>query len=57
MLLNKVVAGRVYNVTVDNATLTEPPAGYDSVSDAALQLFGEMLMRLGPGRSGCSLEI
>ena len=45
MLLNKVVAGRVYKVMVDNTTLTEPPAGYDSVSDAALQLFGEMLMR------------
>ena len=45
MLLNKVVVGKVYEVTVDNTTLTEPPAGYDSVSDAALQLFGEVLMR------------
>lgn len=39
MLLNKVVVGKVYEVTVDNTTLTEPPAGYDSVSDAARQLF------------------
>ncbi|KAF9648775.1 ADP-ribosylation [Thelephora ganbajun] len=31
MLLNKVVVGRGYKMTVSNATLTEPPAGYDSV--------------------------
>ena len=33
MLLNKVVVGKGYKMTVDNTTLTEPPAGYDSVSD------------------------
>jgi len=32
MLLNRVVVGRGYKVTVDNTTLTKPPAGYDSVS-------------------------
>ena len=32
MLLNKVVVGRGYKMTVDNTTLTGPPAGYDSVS-------------------------
>ena len=32
MLLNKVVVGEGYKMTVDNTTLTEPPAGYDSVS-------------------------
>lgn len=31
MLLNKVVVGRGYKMTVDNTTMTEPPAGYDSV--------------------------
>ena len=33
MLLNKVVVGKGYKMTVDNTTLTKPPAGYDSVSD------------------------
>ena len=32
MLLNRVVVGRGYRMTVDNTTLTEPPADYDSVS-------------------------
>jgi len=32
MLLNRVVVGRGYKMTVDSPTLTEPPAGYDSVS-------------------------
>jgi len=31
ILLNKVVVGRGYKMMVDNTTLTEPPAGYDSV--------------------------
>ena len=35
MLLNKVVVGKGYKMTVDNTTLTQPPAGYDSVSTAA----------------------
>jgi len=33
MLLNKVVVGKGYKMTVDNTSLTQPPAGYDSVSD------------------------
>jgi len=32
MLLNKVVVGRGHKMTTNDATLTEPPAGYDSVS-------------------------
>lgn len=32
MLLNKVVVGRGYRMKTANGTLTEPPAGYDSVS-------------------------
>ena len=32
MLLNNVVVGRGCKMTFDNATLTKPPAGYDSVS-------------------------
>ena len=32
MLLNRVVVGKGYKMTVDNTTLTEPPTGYDSVS-------------------------
>ena len=32
MLLNRVVVGKGYKMTVGNATLTEPSAGYDSVS-------------------------
>jgi len=31
MLLNNVVVGRGYKMTFNNTTLTEPPAGYDSV--------------------------
>jgi len=31
MLLNKVVVGRGYKVTTNKTSLTEPPAGYDSV--------------------------
>ena len=32
MLLNKVVVGKGYKMTVDSTTLTAPPTGYDSVS-------------------------
>ena len=32
MLLNKVVVGKGYKMTVNNTSLTGPPAGYDSVS-------------------------
>jgi len=32
MLLNKVVVGKGYKMTAANSALTEPPAGYDSVS-------------------------
>ena len=32
MPLNKVVVGKGYKMTVDDTTLTEPPAGYDSVN-------------------------
>jgi len=45
MLLNKVVVGEGYKMTVDNTTLTEPPAGYDSVSVVA-RCFGGALMRI-----------
>jgi len=31
MLLNRVVVGRGYKMTVDDTALTEPPTGYDSV--------------------------
>jgi hypothetical protein len=31
MLLNKVVVGKGCKMTQDNVSLTEPPAGYDSV--------------------------
>lgn len=32
MLLNKVVVGRDYKMTVDNTALTGPPASYDPVN-------------------------
>ncbi|KAH9942778.1 hypothetical protein B0H21DRAFT_867805 [Amylocystis lapponica] len=31
LLLNKVVVGKGYKVTVDQPSLTAPPAGYDSI--------------------------
>ena len=36
MLLNKVVVGKGYKMMVNNTTLTEPPAGYDSVNIVTL---------------------
>lgn len=45
MLLNRVVVGRGYKMTVDNTTMTEPPAGYDSVSVVAPKSFCEVLMK------------
>jgi len=35
MLLNKVVVGKGYKMIASNPALTEPPAGYDSVSVVA----------------------
>jgi hypothetical protein len=32
LLLNKVVVGKGKKLTQDDSTLTQPPAGYDSVS-------------------------
>lgn len=35
ILLNKVVVGKGYKVTENNTSLTAPPTGYDSVSNAS----------------------
>lgn len=58
ILLNNVVVGRGYKLTADNRSLTEPPAGYDSVSAGTQQTLGEDTDKdLGPGRSRCQLEL
>lgn len=44
MLLNKVVVGRGYKMTTANYAMTEPPAGYDSVSVDTESSFCETLM-------------
>ena len=45
MLLNKVVVGKGYKMMAANTTLTEPPAGHDSVSVVIRQFFGGVLMK------------
>jgi len=57
MLLNKVVVGKGYKMTIDNTTLTEPPAGYDSVSITTVIVRWGTNQGLGPGGSRCSLEL
>jgi len=46
MLLNAVVVGKGCKITVDKNILTEPSAGYDSVSVVVLQFFGRTPMRI-----------
>ena len=58
MLLNRVVVGKGYKMTANNTTLTEPPAGYDSVSVVARWFFGGGADEdTGPGKSRCSLGV
>ena len=45
MLLNKVVVGKGYKLMAANTTLTEPPAGHDSVSVVICWFFDGVLTR------------